>query len=85
MGMYDVVSPDMLRLAADPAYAGFFVQDGLFWEFLVITSYSIHYTKLYDILGHRPVLGTGAIVALFEVTYKRGTYLLNIALCDIGN
>ncbi len=34
MGMYDIVTPDMLRLAADPAYAGFFVQDGLFWELL---------------------------------------------------
>jgi Na+/H+ antiporter NhaD/arsenite permease-like protein len=34
MGMYDIVSPDMLRMAADTAYAGFFVQDGLFWEFL---------------------------------------------------
>jgi Na+/H+ antiporter NhaD/arsenite permease-like protein len=34
MGMYHIVTPDMLRLAADPAYSGFFVQDGLFWEFL---------------------------------------------------
>jgi Na+/H+ antiporter NhaD/arsenite permease-like protein len=34
MGMYDIVTPDMLRVAADPAYAGFFVQDGLFWELL---------------------------------------------------
>ena len=34
MGMYDIVTPDMLRIAADPAYSGFFVQDGLFWEFL---------------------------------------------------
>ncbi|OPZ52608.1 MAG: Na(+)/H(+) antiporter NhaD [Bacteroidetes bacterium ADurb.BinA012] len=34
MGMYEVVTPDMLRIAADPAYAAFFVQDGLFWEFL---------------------------------------------------
>jgi Na+/H+ antiporter NhaD/arsenite permease-like protein len=34
MGMYEVVTPDMLRMAADPAYAGFFVQDGLFWELL---------------------------------------------------
>ncbi len=34
MGMYDVVTPDMLRMAADPAYAAFFVQDGLFWELL---------------------------------------------------
>ncbi len=34
MGMYDIVTPDMLRLAADPAYAGFFVQDGLFWGLL---------------------------------------------------
>ncbi|HUW94044.1 MAG TPA: sodium:proton antiporter NhaD [Bacteroidales bacterium] len=34
MGMYDIVTPDMLRVAVDPAYAGFFTQDGLFWEFL---------------------------------------------------
>ena len=34
MGMYDIVTPDMLRVAADPAYSGFFVQDGLFWELL---------------------------------------------------
>lgn len=34
MGMYEIVTPDMLRMAADPAYAAFFVQDGLFWEFL---------------------------------------------------
>lgn len=34
MGMYDIVTPDMLRVAADPAYAAFYVQDGLFWELL---------------------------------------------------
>ncbi len=34
MGMYDVVSPDMIQAAADPVYAQFFVQDGTFWEFL---------------------------------------------------
>lgn len=34
MGMYDVVSPEMLNTAANPAYSQFFVQDGLFWEFL---------------------------------------------------
>lgn len=34
MGMYHIVTPDMLRMAADPSYAGFFMQDGLFWEFL---------------------------------------------------
>ncbi len=34
MGMYNVVTPDMLNLAADPVYAGFFVQDGAFWELL---------------------------------------------------
>jgi Na+/H+ antiporter NhaD/arsenite permease-like protein len=38
MGMYEVVTPDMLRMAADPAYAAFFVQDGLFWEFLAYTA-----------------------------------------------
>ena len=34
MGMYDVVSPDMVQTLADPNYAQFFVQDGAFWEFL---------------------------------------------------
>jgi Na+/H+ antiporter NhaD/arsenite permease-like protein len=34
MGMYGVVSPDMLTAAANPAYLQNFVQDGLFWEFL---------------------------------------------------
>ena len=34
MGMYPVASPEMLRIAADPEYMAFFVQDGLFWEFL---------------------------------------------------
>jgi Na+/H+ antiporter NhaD/arsenite permease-like protein len=34
MGMYHIMTPDLLRLVADPAYAGFFVQDGFFWEFL---------------------------------------------------
>ncbi len=34
MGMYDVVTPEALQAAADPAYLQYFVQDGLFWEFL---------------------------------------------------
>lgn len=34
MGMYPIVSPEMLQMAADPEYMKFFVQDGLFWEFL---------------------------------------------------
>ena len=34
MGMYDIVTPEMLQTAADPVYAAFFVQDGTFWEFL---------------------------------------------------
>lgn len=34
MGMYPTVSPEMLQVAADPEYMQFFVQDGLFWEFL---------------------------------------------------
>jgi Na+/H+ antiporter NhaD/arsenite permease-like protein len=34
MGMYSVVTPEMLSAAADPSYMQFFVQDGLFWEFL---------------------------------------------------
>ncbi len=34
MGMYPIASPEMLELSANPEYLGFFVQDGLFWEFL---------------------------------------------------
>jgi Na+/H+ antiporter NhaD/arsenite permease-like protein len=34
MGMYDIVTPEMLQAAADPSYMQFFVQDGIFWEFL---------------------------------------------------
>lgn len=34
MGMYDIVTPEMLNTAVNPAYSQFFVQDGLFWEFL---------------------------------------------------
>lgn len=34
MGMYPIASPEMLQVAADPEYLKFFVQDGLFWEFL---------------------------------------------------
>jgi Na+/H+ antiporter NhaD/arsenite permease-like protein len=34
MGMYPIASPEMLQMAADPEYLKFFVQDGLFWEFL---------------------------------------------------
>lgn len=37
MGMYDIVTPEALAAMTDPAaaeYAKFFVQDGLFWEFL---------------------------------------------------
>lgn len=34
MGMYPIMTPEMVQAAADPAYAEFFMQDGLFWEFL---------------------------------------------------
>lgn len=34
MGMYPIASPEMLEMAAKPEYLGYFVQDGLFWEFL---------------------------------------------------
>ena len=34
MGMYPIASPEMLEMAANPDYLSFFVQDGLFWEFL---------------------------------------------------
>jgi Na+/H+ antiporter NhaD/arsenite permease-like protein len=34
MGMYPIVSPEMLDVAANPEYMKLFMQDGLFWEFL---------------------------------------------------
>ncbi|MCD6332970.1 MAG: sodium:proton antiporter NhaD, partial [Bacteroidales bacterium] len=34
MGMYPIMTPEMVQTAADPTYAQFFVQDGYFWEFL---------------------------------------------------
>lgn len=38
MGMYPVATPEMLQTAANPEYMKFFVQDGLFWEFLAYTA-----------------------------------------------
>lgn len=34
MNMYDVVTPEMLQAATDPAYAHMFMEDGLFWHLL---------------------------------------------------
>ena len=34
IGMYPIVDPIMLSSVSDPAYMGYFVQDGIFWEFL---------------------------------------------------
>jgi Na+/H+ antiporter NhaD/arsenite permease-like protein len=34
MGMYEVATPEMVSMAANPAYLQNFVQDGLFWELL---------------------------------------------------
>jgi Na+/H+ antiporter NhaD/arsenite permease-like protein len=38
MGMYPVLSPEAVQAAANPEYMRFFVQDGLFWEFLAYTA-----------------------------------------------
>jgi Na+/H+ antiporter NhaD/arsenite permease-like protein len=41
MGMYPIQDPASLALISDPAaleYAGHFIQDGLFWEFLAYTA-----------------------------------------------
>ena len=41
MGMYPIQDPASLALITDPAalsYAGHFIQDGLFWEFLAYTA-----------------------------------------------
>ena len=34
MNMYPVMTPDMVATAADPVYATYFVEDGLFWHLL---------------------------------------------------
>ncbi len=34
MGMYPIATPELIEMAANPDYLSFFVQDGLFWEFL---------------------------------------------------
>ncbi len=34
MGMYEIFTPEMVRAAADQAYAAEFMQDGNFWKFL---------------------------------------------------
>lgn len=34
MNMYPVMTPDMIAAAANPAYAAYFVEDGLFWHLL---------------------------------------------------
>lgn len=34
LGMYSVTDATSIAAAADPAYAAFFVQDGIFWQFL---------------------------------------------------
>jgi len=41
MGMYPIQDPASLALITDPAalsYAGHFIEDGLFWEFLAYTA-----------------------------------------------
>lgn len=34
MGMYPIMTPEMLEISANPEYMQYFIQDGLFWEFL---------------------------------------------------
>jgi len=41
MGMYPIIDPASLEMIANPVaqeYAGYFIQDGLFWEFLAYTA-----------------------------------------------
>ncbi len=38
MGMYPIVTPDMVHVAANPDYLHAFIQDGIFWEFLAYTA-----------------------------------------------
>lgn len=34
MGMYPIATPDIIAEAANPEYMGYFVRDGVFWQFL---------------------------------------------------
>lgn len=34
MGMYETLTPEAVKLAAEPAYAALYVQDGIFWQLL---------------------------------------------------
>lgn len=38
IGMYPIVDPTILSSVSDPAYMGYFVQDGIFGSFFLIVS-----------------------------------------------
>lgn len=72
MGMYPVMTPEMLQVCADPAYMQAFTQDGLFWLLL---------TYCAGVGGSILIIGSAAgVVAMGLEKINFGWYLKNIAL-----
>ena len=72
MGMYEVATPDMIAAAADPAYAQFFVQDGLFWLLL---------TYCAGVGGSMLIIGSAAgVVAMGLEKIDFAWYFKNVSL-----
>ncbi len=72
MGMYPVVSPEMLTLSADPTYMQAFTQNGLFWLLL---------TYCAGVGGSILIIGSAAgVVAMGLEKINFAWYLKNITL-----
>lgn len=72
MGMYPIVTPEMLSVCADPAYMQAFTQDGLFWLLL---------TYCAGIGGSILIIGSAAgVVAMGLEKIDFGWYFKNVTL-----
>ena len=72
MGMYPVVTPEVLATCADPAYMQAFTQDGLFWLLL---------TYCAGVGGSILIIGSAAgVIAMGLEKINFGWYLKNVSL-----
>lgn len=72
MGMYPIVTPEMLQTCADPAYMQSFMQDGIFWLLL---------TYCAGIGGSILIIGSAAgVVAMGLERIDFGWYFKNVTL-----
>lgn len=72
MATYPIADPAAVAAAADPAYAGFFVQDGIFWEFLAYCA---------GVGGSMLIIGSAAGVVVMGLERMNFVwYLKNISL-----